>query len=236
MGWGCGAGWLFLLFGLIDSCEEEKTNRWELQHLHCQALSERQGKLEWNLAQANHLGACRLNDQLHELKKNGRFTMGVGRRFTEFFLLPRFPLAVQFDILQNFLVVVKKISGLADDTMTSFSIADAQPRAAVSSLQDGGSSKAWKIAKRHQHAAESWHGERLHHLRRKLIVLSVRCFSRAPSFPHWDPLAACEREKSSSEEKQSVEGYNLRTNPLVPAREQQWLEWVRSNENNSFKV
>lgn len=130
--------------------------------------------------------------------------MGVGRRFTEFLLLPRLPLAVQFGNLQNFLVVVKKISGLADDTMTSFSIADAQPRAAVSSLQDGGSSKAWKIAKRHQHAAESWHGERLHHLRRKLIVLSVRCFLRAPRFPHWDPWPpVSERSRAAKKNKAS---------------------------------
>lgn len=129
---------------------------------------------------------------------------GVSRRFSEFLLLPRLPLAVQFDNIQNFLVVVRKISGLSADIMTSFSIANAQPRAAVSSLQDGGGSKAWKIAKRHQHVAESWHSERLHHLRRKLIVPSVRCYARAPRYPHWDPRPpVSERSRAAKKNKAS---------------------------------
>lgn len=62
--------------------------------------------------------------------------MGAAGDLVNFFDFPvsSLPLAVQFDNLQNFLFVVKKISGLAADTMTSFSIADAQPCAAVSRL------------------------------------------------------------------------------------------------------
>lgn len=92
--------------------------------------------------------ACRLNNWKLKQKNWVFYNGSVGDLVNFFyFLVPSLSLAGQFDNLPNFFLVVKKNSGLAADTMASFTIADAQPCAAVSRLQDGASSKLGKLLK-----------------------------------------------------------------------------------------